>query len=128
MNQRFLSRDVWEDTPDSLKLETTVSSPQVEIESPQAESKPGIPQRPRRKSSEPTSATSEKEKPSIPERPKPRHTLSDEGSKPAIPDRPKPQIPARPAKAGPTSGGLEPADTAAPPRQKPAVPTRPYGI
>ncbi len=61
MNQRFPSRDVWEDPPDSLKLETTVSSPQVEIESPQAESKPGIPQRPRRKSSEPTSATSEKE-------------------------------------------------------------------
>lgn len=29
MQQRFPSRDVWEDTPDSLQLQTTVSTPQI---------------------------------------------------------------------------------------------------
>ena len=128
--QRFPSRDVWEDTPDSLKLETTVSSAQSEAESPQVEKKQATipqPQQSPAPSDEPSSSASEKAKPAVPERPKPKHTLSDEG-KPAIPDRrPKPQIPARPVKAGPTSGGLEPAEAAAPPRAKPAVPARPMG-
>merc|ERR1711964_181928 len=30
LKQRFPSRDIWEDTPDSLQLQTTVDSPQVE--------------------------------------------------------------------------------------------------
>lgn len=30
MTQRFPSRDIWEDTPESLRLETTVEAPQVE--------------------------------------------------------------------------------------------------
>ncbi|KAK4993695.1 hypothetical protein LTR50_000306 [Elasticomyces elasticus] len=35
MKQRFPSRDIWEDTPDSMRLETTVNSPQMdEITSP----------------------------------------------------------------------------------------------
>ncbi|KAM7192508.1 Altered inheritance of mitochondria protein 21 [Naviculisporaceae sp. PSN 640] len=110
MAQRFPSRDVWEDTPESLQLETTVSGSQQEEEQSPVEpkspvdSKPEVPAR----------------KPSIPERPKPK-------TGPAVSDRPKPQIPARPVKAGPTSGGQEPADAAAPPRQKPAVPARPMG-
>ncbi|KAK5661981.1 hypothetical protein OQA88_10092 [Cercophora sp. LCS_1] len=109
IGQRFPSRDVWEDTPDSLKLETTVETPDAETESPAETSKLEIPQRP-----------------TIPDRPKPRQASGDE-SRPAIPDRPKPQIPARPAKAAPTSGGQEPAEAAAPPKQKPAVPARPMG-
>ncbi|GAB1315952.1 Altered inheritance of mitochondria protein 21 [Madurella fahalii] len=118
--QRFPSRDVWEDTPDSLKLETTVSTPQQdEVSSPADAIKPEIPERPQ-KSPAPA------EKPAIPERPRLRQTSGDD--KPAIPERPKPQIPPRPAKTGPTSGGQEPAETAAPPpRQKPAVPARPMG-
>lgn len=103
MGQRFPSRDVWEDAPDSAQLETTVSTPQQDPESPV---EPPV-------------------KPSIPERPKPRQSSVDD--KPAMPERPKPQIPARPVKAGPTSGGLEPAEAAAPPKQKPAVPVRPTG-
>lgn len=127
--QRFPSRDVWEDTPDSLKLETTVSSAQSEAESPQVEKKQATipqPQQPPAPADESSSSASDKAKPMVPERPKPKHTLSDEG-KPAIPGRPKPQIPARPVKAGPTSAGLEPAEAAAPPRAKPAVPARPMG-
>ncbi|KAM7197368.1 Altered inheritance of mitochondria protein 21 [Rhypophila sp. PSN 637] len=109
MAQRFPSRDVWEDTPESLQLETEVSGPQEDNESSPVspvDSKPEIPSRPAQA------------KPAIPDRPKP---------KPAVADKPKPQIPARPVKAGPTSGGMEPADAAAPPRQKPAVPARPMG-
>lgn len=106
MAQRFPSQDVWEDTPDSLKLETTVSTPQLE-DSPQPES----PQQPQRAA-----------KPAIPERPKPKSP--EETSKPIIPDRPKPQVPARPRKAS-TSETKEAAAPA--PKPKPAVPARPMG-
>jgi len=112
MAQRFPSRDVWEDTPDCAKLETTVSTPQQNSDSPTEATKPELPL--------------QAEKPSVPERPKPRQGSGD-GSKPTIPERPKPQIPARPAKASPTSGGQEPAEAAAPPKVKPAIPARPTG-
>jgi len=116
MHPRFPSRDVWEDAPDSLQLETTVSTPQQDEvpASPADTLKPEIPERP-----------------SIPERPKPKKQPSTD-DKPAIPDRPKPQIPARPAKASPAPAATsEPADAAAAtapaPRAKPAVPARPMG-
>lgn len=108
--QRFPSRDVWEDTPDSLRLETTVSGPQMEQASP-VDKKPQVPDRPQRQSS------LNKEKPTIPERPKPKSAEETTG-KPVIPDRPKPQVPARPAKAS----GDAPV-----PKAKPAVPARPAG-
>ncbi|KAK0628932.1 altered inheritance of mitochondria protein 21 [Bombardia bombarda] len=126
MGQRFPSRDVWEDTPDSLKLETTVSTPQQDNEaSPVEQTSPHSP----------ASSSSKPEiplhRPAIPGRPKPRQASGDDSSSskpsPPVSDRPKPSIPARPVKAGPTSGGLEPAEAAAPPRQKPAVPARPMG-
>lgn len=104
MAQRFPSQDVWEDTPDSLKLETTVSTPQLE-DSPQAES----PQQPQKAA-----------KPAIPERPKPKSP--EETSKPIIPDRPKPQVPARPRKTSTSEGAAAPAA-----KQKPVVPARPMG-
>lgn len=108
--QRFPSRDVWEDTPDSLQLETTVSGPQMEQNSPIERSQPQVPERPQRKSTDP------KEKPVIPDRPKPKSPEETTG-KPVIPDRPKPQVPARPSKAG----------DAPAPKAKPAVPARPVG-
>jgi hypothetical protein len=126
MQQRFPSRDVWEDVPDSLNLQTTVSTPQQaeEVPSPSDNIKP--PELPSERSTQAAKSSSEETKPAIPDRPKPRQASVDD--KPAIPERPKPQIPARPAKAGPTSGGLEPAEAAAlPPKQKPAVPARPMG-
>ncbi|OIW25018.1 hypothetical protein CONLIGDRAFT_690756 [Coniochaeta ligniaria NRRL 30616] len=133
IGQRFPSRDVWEDTPDSHMLETTVSTPQQdrELESPAAEtSKPLVPERPRpvRKPTDPSAA----DKPSVPDRPKPKSASADDTAAPAtrqpsLPDRPKPQVPARPVKASPTSGGLEPAEAAAPPKQKPAVPLKSVG-
>ncbi len=112
MQPRFPSRDVWEDAPDSLQLETTVSSPQQDDAAPPS----------------PADAL----KPDIPERPQPKPKPAEENNnKPTIPDRPKskPAIPARPAaKLTPTP----PTDTTtatppAVPRQKPAVPARPMG-
>lgn len=117
---RFPSRDVWEDTPDSLKLETTVSGPQMDQASPVDGFKSEM-WRPQRKATDP------KDKPAIPERPKPKSASEEAAAatttKPVIPDRPKPQIPARPAK---TASGS--SDAPAPPtKAKPAVPARPAG-
>lgn len=133
MAPRFPSRDVWEDTPESQMLETTVSTPQYdrEVESPAEANKPVLPGRPQpaRKATDPSAV----EKPAVPERPKPKAASQDDTGaapptrQPSIPDRPKPQVPARPVKASPTSGGQEPAEAAAPPKQKPAVPVKSVG-
>lgn len=118
--QRFPSRDVWEDTPDSLKLETTVSKPQAEQASP-VDNKPDVAST-QQKLSEST------DKPAIPARPKPKPEEAA-GSKPVIPERPKPQIPARPAKASSISStnSAESGASAPAPKAKPAVPARPAG-
>ncbi|KAK6080651.1 hypothetical protein SCUP234_05197 [Seiridium cupressi] len=106
MAQRFPSRDVWEDTPDSLRLETTVSTPQSEKDPQSAAAD--------------VSPVEKQEKPTVPARPVKKLSGDD---KPTIPDRPKPQIPARPAKPAAT----ESKEAEAAPRQKPAVPARPVG-
>lgn len=128
MQQRFPSRDVWEDAPESLRLETTVSTPQQDeapSPSPVDTHKPTVPERPEPKLKSPD-APSPAEKPAIPNRPKPRQLSADD--KPAVPGRPKPQIPARPVKASPTPAGPGPAEPpTAPPRPKPTVPARPMG-
>jgi len=121
MSHRFPSRDVWEDTPDSHKLECEVGGPQQE-ESPSETKSPQVPRRPARKTTDPSAAS---DKPGIPERPKPKQTPSDDHlSKPAVPERPKPQVPARPAKQ--LSGSDKDAEVSQP-RSKPAVPARPAG-
>lgn len=114
MKQRFPSRDIWEDTPDSLQLETTVAGPQSEDDtmSPSSatqEKGAGLP---------PTEAIAIPSKPQIPARPaKSKLSESPEKPHPAIPERPqrlrqvdgadgtssastksKPQVPARPSK------------------------------
>ncbi|CRK14869.1 hypothetical protein BN1708_011274 [Verticillium longisporum] len=124
---RFPSRDVWEDTPESLMHETTVDSPDPESAEPNesndatdessATSRPAVPARPQKKLSA--------DKPTIPERPKPSSTPSDERLKPVISDKPKPQVPARPTKTLPS--GVDSKEQDAAPRQKPAVPARPVG-
>lgn len=153
MAQRFPSRDIWEDTPDSLQLETEVSTPQQDEEQPEEATTmtPGV--SPRTEEPEPKIDEKITEKPDVKDEvPEPREPFPTPAavterkpsppaiparptlpSRPSIPDRPKPKpaakpaIPARPVKASPTSGGLEPAEAAAPPRQKPAVPARPMG-
>lgn len=108
---RFPSRDVWEDAPESHFHEATLSS------SDQVESKPELPVRPAKKSS-----LDSAEKPSLPDRPKPRQTSGDEKAKLPVSDKPKPQIPARPTK---TSSGESKDEGAS--KSKPPVPKRPAG-
>lgn len=105
MQPRFPSQDIWEDTPDSMRLETTVSTPQSEEE-------PSAP------------------KPIVPNRPAGR-TRSDASDKtgsppmerkaPVVPGRPKPTVPTRPSAKNVVSAGA--VDSAAKP--KPTVPVRP---
>ncbi|KAL8418241.1 hypothetical protein RB594_001742 [Gaeumannomyces avenae] len=127
--KRFPSRDVWEDTPDSLQLETVVSQEQDEAEdaSPVEVKAPELPQGSVSKSAEPSSAAIEK--PVVPERPKSKQPPSDDAAaaKPAVPERPRPQVPARPTKQG--SGSSKDGEAAASPdaQSKPAIPSRPGG-
>jgi hypothetical protein len=119
MQPRFPSQDIWEDSPDSQHLVTTVSGPQMEEEQSPIETKPSIPPRPA-KSRLGEGASSAQIAPSIPARPakysvpplnakvsdlsipanKPTSTETSptERKAPVVPDRPKPQVPARPAK------------------------------
>ncbi|KAJ5760930.1 hypothetical protein N7520_008086 [Penicillium odoratum] len=112
VKQRFPSRDIWEDAPDSQQLVTTVEPAEDEVKSPEVPAKPTIPARPQ-KQFQSTSPT-EKRQP------------------PVIPGRPKPQIAARPTK--PSHGASTDSETkeaavegAAVPKAKPAVPARPGG-
>ncbi|TVY73529.1 hypothetical protein LSUE1_G007255 [Lachnellula suecica] len=128
---RFPSRDIWEDTPDSLQYTAEVAGPQTS-DAIASQDESGIPV----------------EKPSIPARPaKSKLSQSPEKSQPAIPERPtktKPQIPARPAKqlsrdssesvplsqvasnSSAKSVGLD-QGLAAAAKPKPPVPSRPVG-
>lgn len=123
LRQRFPSQDIWEDSPDSLRLETTVSGPQQpeasDILSPESASspqatfnKPVLPARPVRPSK--LAEESKPVQPELPARPPQRlrqvppadaevpqiPTRPGANKAPVVPDRPKPQIPARPARAG----------------------------
>jgi hypothetical protein len=128
--QRFPSRDIWEDTPDSLQLQTTVErdqSPEREIPSPmegQLEERPttgavtyhqekaaaGIPLA--SDEGRATTGIAATLKPAIPSRPVKSSKLaqSPENSQPAVPDRPR-----------------KSSDTAVPPvptKTKPVIPAR----
>ncbi|KIH89438.1 hypothetical protein SPBR_06565 [Sporothrix brasiliensis 5110] len=122
LGQRFPSRDVWEDVPESLRLQTVVSNPQgEEASSPLEASKPTVPQRPARKLTD----SSDKAAPVVPSRPKPKTASSEEdASKPAVSDKPKPVVPTRPVRHQQPSADQEPESV---PRSKPAVPARPFG-
>jgi hypothetical protein len=108
LKQRFPSRDIWEDTPDSLQLQTTVATPQSDekdIMSPPDDqptantattTKPQIPVRPAKSK---LSESPEKGQPVIPERPsrvKPAPQV--DSTSPPVPAKAKPQVPARPSK------------------------------
>ena len=110
--RRFPSRDVWEDAPESLCYEATISG------SPTEDKKPDIPPRPAKKPSQTS------EPPSIPERPQARQGSGDDSAKvrPPVSDKPKPQIPPRPTKS--SSGDSKDGSFSKP---KPPVPSRPAG-
>lgn len=115
MARRFPSRDIWEDTPDSAQLSTTIDPEEGTVKSPHGETittanslaggfaaadkalaapeanKPSVPVRPSRSKAE--------EQPSVPQRPARRQASDSSPTKTeaqSTPDRPKPQVPARP--------------------------------
>lgn len=126
--QRFPSQDIWEDTPDSMRLETTVSGPQTDdARSPPDERpttsaiptsqddaearattgfspvmrRPSVPSRPHRRSKlaeEITSELQESRGKEVPDLGLQKQISPDKAKAPAIPDRPKPSVPARPAR------------------------------
>ncbi|KAI7519611.1 hypothetical protein KC331_g20614, partial [Hortaea werneckii] len=140
---RFPSRDIWEDTPDSMRLVTTVSSPQMdETKSPPEERpttaaipgrqdemearsttsvagftpvRPNVPARPQRSSKLAQEVKPEPEDPREEEVP----DLGAKGeqlpdrTKPQIPERPKPIVPARPARGAAKEEGQSSLDPAA---------------
>jgi Altered inheritance of mitochondria protein 21 len=154
LKQRFPSRDIWEDTPDSLQLQTTVATPQSDekdIMSPPDDqptmdtattTKPQIPVRPSKSKS---SESPEKAQPVIPERPsraKPAPPV--DATSPPVQAKAKPQVPARPSKpikressenvpltTVPSNSSAKSlgSDQAAAPatKPKPPVPSRPVG-
>lgn len=112
--QRFPSRDIWEDTPDSLRLETTVGN--MDQASTNGTSKglgvgpvsptsptdrPAVPAGPMR-----DQAKAEAGVPKVPARPQrqqqpqqqPQATSPTDRKAPMMPERPKPQVPQRPTK------------------------------
>ncbi|KEF61363.1 uncharacterized protein A1O9_02929 [Exophiala aquamarina CBS 119918] len=133
---RFPSSDIWEDSPDSHHLVTTVSNPPMddEPESPaDTVSKPAVPPRPGR-SRLGEEASSSQVAPSIPARPLNQDASATKATSPtelkkvpSIPDRPKPQIPVRPAKKTPEASGSAEQEKVSPAisKVKPQVPARP---
>ena len=128
LQQRFPSRDIWEDTPDSLQLQTTVASPQ-------SLEKDVVSLPDERPTTGAVAYHHEKAAAGLP-------LSSEEGrATTGIAATTKPQIPARPVKSKPTESGekLQPSvperpsrlrqtDGPAPPlplKSKPQVPARP---
>ncbi|BDD56901.1 hypothetical protein MPDQ_006365 [Monascus purpureus] len=132
IKQRFPSRDIWEDAPESQTLVTTIVPSEEEIKSPEVPSKPSIPPRPQKRPQQPSSVEAAGKQATSP---------TEERKPPVVPGRPKPLIPARPSNpvsrgssegltkvpsAGST-GSVEESKEAPAPKPKPAVPARPIG-
>ncbi|KAE8348312.1 altered inheritance of mitochondria protein 21 [Aspergillus coremiiformis] len=115
--QRFPSRDIWEDAPESQKLVTTVEpSEEAEVKSPDVPTKPSLPIRPQKRP---------QQGPPVDASTKPATSPTEKRQPPSIPDRPKPQVPTRPAKPVLPGNSGESKDATA--KAKPAVPARPGG-
>ncbi|KAL4945025.1 hypothetical protein BDV06DRAFT_185820 [Aspergillus oleicola] len=111
--QRFPSRDIWEDAPESQTLVTTIEpSDENQAASPDMPSKPVLPRRPEKRQPPQVDAST---KPASP---------IEKRQPPVIPDRPKPQVPTRPANRVSRSNGGDSQEAS---RSKPAVPARPTG-
>ena len=143
ITNRFPSRDIWEDTPDSLRLETTVGGNEAQKMPSSGNGKssvvtstsdrPDVTSRPRQSDGQPV--------PVVPARPGQKSqaqppaeyptglaitkdTSPVDKKVPTIPDRPKPQVPPRPARGSPGESSDSKA-TDFTTKTKPAVPARP---
>lgn len=108
--QRFPSRDIWEDTPSSLELQTTVTTPQTS----QRQSPPTVPRRPTAGAETKAEGKASQGEPLGDDK-----SQATTGSAPASEKaNAKPQVPSRPSKAK----DVEPSETSA---IEPSVPARP---
>ncbi|KAM5430690.1 hypothetical protein McanMca71_005234 [Microsporum canis] len=133
--QRFPSRDIWEEAPESQQLTASVEIPEDSEKNEKLE-KPSLPSLPPRPSRQPDRSSTEEQTDVSPTKTQ-VVSPTELKKRPSIPDRPKPQVPQRPTKkknheAGETltktiSG--EPTDEAVRPvpRAKPAIPPRGVG-
>ncbi|KAK4493800.1 hypothetical protein PRZ48_014985 [Zasmidium cellare] len=139
---RFPSSDVWEDSPDSVRLVTTVSSPQMDDARSPPDDRPSTYALPGSQDDDEARATtgfSQAIRPSIPSRPQRSSKLGEEvkpseiesqraaGAKspPSIPEKPK--VPARPARPAKVGDGVTAEEAVAAVKAKPPVPARPGG-
>ncbi|WEW55111.1 hypothetical protein PRK78_000539 [Emydomyces testavorans] len=137
--QRFPSRDIWEEAPESQQLETTIQIPEQQDEtiSPEITEKPSHLEPFSRLSKKSQEIFTEPQASTSTSQIEPTVSPTDSKKPPSIPERPKPQIPARPSKppkriseeslSKATSGISN--NTASPPavKPKPPVPSRPLG-
>ncbi|KAK2855606.1 hypothetical protein FQN49_005030, partial [Arthroderma sp. PD_2] len=130
--QRFPSRDIWEEAPESQQLTTSVEVPE-RPEKPEKPSLPSLPPRPSRQ----VDRSSSEEQASVSPTKSQATSPTELKKRPSIPDRPKPQIPQRPNRKkshdpGETltkaiSGGSTDEAARPVPKAKPAVPPRAVG-
>ena len=133
LSQRFPSRDIWEDTPDSLNLSTTIggASPSEARKVPAASTmtqivakendkdathlagKPTVPARPNKAKPQSDVATAVQTARQDSGSSDPGFTRDDkftspiERQAPSIPERPKPQVPVRPARGSGTARTMD---------------------
>jgi hypothetical protein len=130
---RFPSSDVWEDTPDSARIETTVSGPQMDETLSPPDARPTTMAIPGSQDDDDARSTTTG-MPTVPSRPQRQSRLAQE-VKPEeeldaakSPDKPKPAVPARPSRIGQSEQARSTDEAGAPvPKAKPAVPARPGG-
>lgn len=126
--QRFPSRDIWEDTPNSMMFETTVGGPQTaEIKSPtddgsMATSPPG---NQAQSTARGTAGFGQVGRPSIPSRPRRRSKLAEELTNESKPAVEQPTNNTRDIKGEQLPSPEKAKAPAIPDRPKPTVPARP---
>lgn len=126
--QRFPSKDIWEDTPDSLRYSTTVSGPQMDESRGAPDDRPTTTAIPGSQDDSDARATTtgmgQITRPTLPARPKHKSRLAEEVKPHDVPDEDEEQESREISDEKPPS----PEKTKAPPipdRPKPTVPARP---
>ncbi|EFQ98151.1 hypothetical protein MGYG_01187 [Nannizzia gypsea CBS 118893] len=133
--QRFPSKDIWEEAPESQQLTAAVEAPadSEKLEKPENPALPSLPPRP---SKQPDRSSTDEQGDVSPTKAQ-AVSPTELKKRPSIPDRPKPQVPQRPTRkkaqeAGETLpktiSGENAEDAARPaPKSKPALPPRAVG-
>lgn len=129
--QRFPSRDIWEDTPDSMRLVTTVNSPQMDETKSPPEDRPtttALPGSQDDADARATTGITQAIKPQIPSRPHRKSRLAEEVRPEGLEDSQKDESATRDIAVVGGEKQLSPDKAkapAVPDRPKPTIPARP---